>query len=71
MEISFVFSGEDALRDARLHFHARDMYCAVWDIDQMCRNRMKYEENVSDEEFAFLEKIREEAREVLHKVDDL
>ena len=71
MEIAFKFMGEDAKRDATLHFHALDLYSALWDLDQLCRNRMKHEDNVSEEEYIFLEKLRAIAWDALQKVDDL
>jgi hypothetical protein len=59
MKITFEFDGDDSHEEAKMVFLARDFYSALWDIDQRCRTRMKYEENVSDEEYKLMEELRE------------
>lgn len=62
MKVEIKFSG-DLYEDGdslRMVFHANDMYCKIHEADQIARARMKYGENVSDEEYQTLEKIREE-----------
>jgi hypothetical protein len=47
---------EDA-SELRLHQRAKDMYSALFDVDQESRTRMKHG-NTTDDEYTFLERLR-------------
>lgn len=38
---------------------------AVWDIDQHLRSELKYNDNIKDEVYDALEKVRDEIRDIL------
>lgn len=63
MKFNISFEGEMYEDDEtmKIILHATDMYSAMHDARQRIRSRLKYEENVSDEE----EKVLEELREIL------
>lgn len=39
--------------------HAMDLYCAISEARNEIRSRKKYAENVTDEEYTFLERLQE------------
>lgn len=45
--------------ELKLIFHASDMYSAIFDALQEIRSRLKHDENVSEDEERFLERLRE------------
>jgi len=58
-EFAFRYFDE---QDALLALHARDMAGLLFEIDQLCRSKLKYEEP-DDKHAAFCEEIRRLIRE--------
>lgn len=61
MKIALIFDEEDAEFRAKCATHGLALWGTLWDVDQICRDRLKYGEDVSDEEERVLERIRDEA----------
>jgi len=65
----FEFDLNDA--DGRYKFKvfskAVEMSIAIWEIDQLLRRRIKYDESLSDEQREVLESVREEVGERLRE----
>ena len=59
MRITLDFDVTEEKLESRCAFLGMTLWSALWDIDMECRNRMKYTEGLSDEEYAFLDHIRE------------
>jgi len=44
--------------DIKTFMNARELKSALWEVDQKIRARLKYTEDVSEKEEAFLEEVR-------------
>lgn len=64
MKISIEFDGEDSRDDVLMFLNATEFFLALCEIDDLCRSRMKYNENVTDDEYRFLETIRESCHSI-------
>jgi hypothetical protein len=40
-------------------------YCALWEMDQWLRSKIKYGENLTDEQYGVYELCREELRDIM------
>ena len=60
MKIIYEFDGhdQDDHYQRKLIETGPDMASALHDIDDMCRNKIKYEQDVSDDVYTFAEEIR-------------
>lgn len=50
----------------KLAVHSQELWCAAWDHDQWLRQRLKYDDKLSDEEYNVLEAARDNLRESLY-----
>lgn len=60
MKFRFIVEGDyfEDFTEIKEIAHMRDLSSANWEARQTIRSRMKYSENVSDEEYKFLEELR-------------
>lgn len=60
MEAILKFNLPDEQDDFRFAVEGTKWYLVVHTFDQYLRSRIKYNDNLSDEEYELLEKVREE-----------
>jgi hypothetical protein len=65
MKITIEFSDEDAAEDAKTALDGWKWKHSMWELDQELRNRMKYEQNMTDDLYKALESLRDKIREIL------
>lgn len=65
MKAILEFNMDDDKRDFELAANATKWYLTAWEMDQYLRTRMKYEENISDEQYEAVEKAREKLRDIM------
>lgn len=63
-EVTFKYYLPEHSDDVFIHTHASDMYCLLWEIDQLCRTVCKYEEiPETDGRYKLAEEIRDMIRD--------
>jgi len=67
MKAILEFNMEDDKHDFQLAIDAPKWYVLAWEIDQYLRNRMKYEENISNDEYKAVEAAREKLIELMNE----
>ena len=65
-KVTIEFDTEDNTQDIRDALDGYKWKMAVWDIDQKLRNDLKYNEKLSADVQEYLEKLRDEIRDVLN-----
>jgi hypothetical protein len=65
-KVTIEFDTEDNPQDIRDALDGYKWKMAVWDIDQKLRNDLKYNEKLSADVQEYLEKLRDEIRDVLN-----
>jgi hypothetical protein len=65
MKVTIEFSDEDAAEDAKTALDGWKWKHSMWELDQELRNRMKYEQNMTDDLYKALESLRDKIREIL------
>ena len=65
-KVTIEFDTEDNQQDIRDALDGYKWKMAVWDIDQKLRNDLKYNEKLSADVQEYLEKLRDEIRDVLN-----
>jgi hypothetical protein len=58
-EVIFKYYMPEHEHEVYLHTSASKMHCILWDIDQLCRSAIKYDDNCSDDKVRLAEEIRE------------
>lgn len=54
--------------DFYLAFHGKDFYFTLWEFDQdVLRKKIKYDESLTEEQTAMLEKVRDELYEIMNE----
>ncbi len=69
MKVTLEFTEEDG-DHAKYAVNGHGLWSALWDVDGLCRDRLKHAEDVSDAEYVFLERIREVCN-LAHMVEDM
>lgn len=67
MKAILEFNMDDDRHDFHLAVNAAKWYVLAWEMDQYLRTRMKYEENISDEQYEAVEKAREKLRDLMNE----
>ncbi|MCK5535405.1 MAG: hypothetical protein KAI79_01185 [Bacteroidales bacterium] len=72
--LEFDTSEPEQNRELKLAIKAEDMSIALWDIDQMFRNILKYENiahegYLTEEEYDVVEKLRKDFNDLLEERD--
>lgn len=66
MKAILEFNMEDDRQDFELAVNATKWYLVAWEMDQYLRTRMKYEDNISDEQYKAVDAAREKLRELIN-----
>lgn len=64
-KLEFDIDEPEGRKDFTIYSHAMDMYIALWDIHIMLRNKIKYEEGLTDGQMDMLETLKDELNEIL------
>lgn len=64
-KIILEFDSVEEQDDARDALDGYKWKLAVWDIDQHLRSELKYNDNIKDDVYDVLEKVRDEIRDIL------
>lgn len=67
MEAILKFNLPDDQDDFRFAVEGTKWYLVVHTFDQYLRSQMKYNDNLTDEEYGLLEKVREELRSTINE----
>jgi len=67
MKAILEFNMEDDRTDFQLAVDAPKWYTLAWEFDQYLRTRMKYEENISEDEYKAVEAARDKFRELMNE----
>ncbi len=67
MKAILEFNMEDDKHDFELAVNASKWYILAWEFDQYLRTRMKYEENISEDEYKAVEAAREKLRDLMYE----
>jgi hypothetical protein len=67
MEAILKFNLPDDQDDFRYAVEGTKWFLVVHTFDQYLRNQMKYNDNLTDEEYGLLEKVREELRSTINE----
>ena len=65
-KVTLEFDSNEEATDVRDAIDGYKWKMAVWDIDQKLRNDLKYNEKLSADVQEYLEKLRDEIRDVLN-----
>lgn len=63
MKATLTFDEEDELMDAVNGYKYK---LALWDLNQYLRSEMKYNDNLTPEEYEYAEKVREKLFELIN-----
>ena len=67
MKAILEFNMDDDKNEFHLAVNASKWYVLAWEFDQYLRTRMKYEENISDDEYKAVEAAREKLRDLMYE----
>ena len=67
MKAILEFNMDDDKHDFQLAVDAPKWYVLAWEFDQYLRTRLKYEENISEDEYKAVEAAREKFRDLMHE----
>ena len=65
--LEFDLSEPHEQQELNLKLRATDMAIALWDVEQMFRHELKYNEDITDDQYTIVEKLQEKYFEM---VDD-
>ncbi len=57
--LTFDMEEPSERKDLKLKLMATDLAIAIWDIEQMFRNELKYNEDITDEQYQIVEKLQQ------------
>ena len=57
--LEFDLSEPHEQQELNLKLRATDMAIALWDVEQMFRHELKYNEDITDDQYTIVEKLQE------------